>query len=410
MKKISKNITLLFFILLHPLTFGIGQAVVIVPVVDALLEELPTISATIPLCADKDLRDGKRAHQLLFNERVTIEKIDEQSGKAWIKIPYLYFCTYDSKRDNLQKINSYWVPLHALKVLHDNDDISPFPKPISYEKRHIPDETKEPSIATLCIPWRDTKTNIAYSAGTRFVRTDYPAKSESDSLISLSCFHPKTNRSTIIKIPRTHCIIDSDKQPREQQIAHFVTLLKEWANHSTGIIPYVWGGCSFIERYPNEQFTAVADDASGHFIYQSMIHQNPKSGFDCSGLISRAAQIVGLPYYAKNTRTIRLILDPLGADDAIRNGDIIWIEGHVFIISDKDNNKLIEASSYRNGTGRVHEITLSAIFEGINTFEQLKKIHLDQTPVPRINTRTKDVTKPVVVSILKLESIWNNPK
>ncbi len=62
--------------------------------------------------------------------------------------------------------------------------------------------------------------------------------------------------------------------------------------------------------------------------------QHPMSGFDCAGIISRAAQMCGIPYYFKNTYTLAHYLKSLSIDTHLQEGDLIWIPGHVMIVSD----------------------------------------------------------------------------
>ena len=54
----------------------------------------------------------------------------------------------------------------------------------------------------------------------------------------------------------------------------------------------------------------------------------------------------------------------------IQAGDIIWMPGHVIVISDAANNLCIEANGYYKC---VHEIELNKIFLNIDNFKKLSK-------------------------------------
>src|SRR5690606_17679975 len=96
-----------------------------------------------------------------------------------------------------------------------------------------------------------------------------------------------------------------------------------------------------------------------------------KSGFDCSGVIARATQICGIPYFCKNTATIPHCLKPLQKEQELHNGDLILIRGHVMIVFDVAKNLLIEARGYTHGYGKLQEIPINQVFEGIQTYKDL---------------------------------------
>lgn len=101
----------------------------------------------------------------------------------------------------------------------------------------------------------------------------------------------------------------------------------------------------------------------------------------------RAAQTCGLPYFFQNTTTLALNLKKLdpNSNETIEIGDLIWFKGHVMIISDIKNNKIIESVGYGSGWGKVHEIELNKIFYGIDTINDLLKYYQQQKTLKRIN-------------------------
>ncbi|HLB41037.1 MAG TPA: hypothetical protein VJJ83_04555, partial [Candidatus Babeliales bacterium] len=97
----------------------------------------------------------------------------------------------------------------------------------------------------------------------------------------------------------------------------------------------------------------------------------PQTGYDCSCLISRAAQIVGWPYFYKNSATAERNLTAITALNQLAPGDLLWHAGHIMVVSDVEQGLLIEARGYSQGFGCLHEIPLSRIYVGIKTYAEL---------------------------------------
>ncbi len=93
---------------------------------------------------------------------------------------------------------------------------------------------------------------------------------------------------------------------------------------------------------------------------------------DCSGAVFRAAQIVGLPCFSKNTTTLSLELKDVPENDLPRKGDLIFYPGHVTVVSDCEKNLTLETVGYSAGFGYLQEIELSRIFDKITTYQDLK--------------------------------------
>ncbi len=85
----------------------------------------------------------------------------------------------------------------------------------------------------------------------------------------------------------------------------------------------------------------------------------------------RMAKIAGIDFAWKTTTAIRHGQRALMQDDMLQDGDLIWIQGHVMIVSNMQENELIEARGYASGYGCVHRIKLSDMFEDVNSYDDL---------------------------------------
>jgi cell wall-associated NlpC family hydrolase len=203
-------------------------------------------------------------------------------------------------------------------------------------------------------------------------------------------------------------MIFNENKTKKERIADYVTLLKKWAHQKTGSIAYVWGGTSFISTI-NKPFSEVfqTKDVKTYSFYQ---HEDdissPKNGFDCSGLITRATQICAIPYFCKNTTTIAHCLKPLAKETALSEGDLILIKGHVMVVSDIQKNLLIEARSYGHGYGKLHEIPLNKVFDGINNYQDLLEVYFNKKPIKRKDIQGMARDTFANVQLLSMESVW----
>jgi len=390
------------------------QAVVCVPVADLvgspLTTQYPSLGTTIadryyqmPYCGSS--KNGgivcPRVHQLLFNEVVTV--IAAYEHQACITIPHLFYVTAASAEPQ----NLYWtlksnvMPLDTIKTPAADQKIPP---PIDFKSPNVLHE--RPHILALTHPWRDNELKMVFSAGTRFM---YNPENSTDTEYAAYILHPKLCECKIHFIPRSHCAVYEPRTQEEAQ-AYFVTLLKEWAHPKHGNIPYVWGGCSYslvnTENEFKEITTDLAPSTQGSWYEWPQCQKKVKDGFDCAGLIARAAQLSGIPYYYKNTLTLSLHLDELSAQDTLQEGDLIWIPGHVMVISNLKNNLFIEARSYVSGYGIVHEIPLEHVFKDITTYEQLVDAFHHKRKIVRMDRTGKEVQKIARYKLLKMNSTW----
>lgn len=383
------------------------QAVFIKPVVDLFFDQLSLYDATalvhdlynkVPLASYNSRYGCMRATQALFNEVVTIEKrvhneICFDSARLFFDAPdrtgYRYF----------------WTDAHHLLTfdqLHQkNIDTTIFPDPISIDK---PASLYNKNVVTLTLPWYDNVTKKKYSVGTRFVRIP-----EKDSLthLAIKIFDPVTFSIKESAIPQLRCFIETAMSNKARQRS-YVSLLKEWVSKPRRIVPYVWGGASILDCVMNDNFSTESGMLFGekiaYFVRPDM--KMPYSGIDCSGLIARAAQIVGIPYFFKNTLTLAHHLQPLKRGEKLEEGDLIWYPGHVIVVSSLAKNEIIESAGYPSGYGKLHALPVERKFAGIKTYQDLLATYFAKKPL-KILHRDGHVMRTVNHFVIyKFSSIW----
>ncbi|MEX0940731.1 MAG: hypothetical protein WDZ41_05195 [Candidatus Babeliales bacterium] len=391
-----------FFILIP--VYG-QKAVTITPVADLLGQPMKQLDAkniskayqSIPICGKKGTYACPRIHQLLFNEVVTI--LEEKNNEVRIQLPNLFFQT---NKDNTL-YNTYWTlkkNLISFEALKKKDiNLAHIPMPIMYDTQ----KNEPQKIVTLIDPYKEQKTGLSFSAGTRFIK----AKQNQES-IDVYALNPKIMKIITITIPQKICI-EPNSLSNQQKQSLFVQLLKQWANKSTGFIPYVWGGCSFMNLCNTDSFSLqeskLYKNEVSTFFKRTDI-PNPYAGFDCAGLISRATQLCGIPYFYKNTTTLGKNLTPLSPNQKLSAGDLVWLPGHVMVVGDLKKNTIIEARHYSHGYGKLHEIPVNSIFKGINNLAQLQQAFFEKKPLKRLAINQKVVQTINEFKLLRLASVW----
>ena len=396
MKHTIQSLISCIFLLITPCICSVQRkAVVAVPVADLVGQPLRTLQSTakttahayhaLPLCGGKKqpFLSCPRMHQALLHEVVIIQ---EQCGQeVKITVPNVFFITKAHTKPHA----TYWtlkkniIPYDEL----NKGDLQKIPAPISYAHNNV--QAHNRTIATLIAPFYDPVSKQHLSAGTRFV---IASNNQNIKHHSAYVFDKKTKRFTLTSIPKTRCL-RSENTSNLQRIQQFVRLLKQWVRPAQGFIPYVWGGCSVDALCTNNTFDThtmtLHNNKTGSFFARNDIKSQPLTGLDCAGLIVRAAQICGIPFFYKNTTTIAQYLPTLKKHESVQAGDIIWIPWHVMIVSDIENNALIEARGYSHGFGKVHEIALNKVFKGINTYKDLLQAYRTNKPLQRIDKSGK---------------------
>src|SRR3990167_5306648 len=295
-----------------------------------------------------------RLHQLIFNERVNI--IKKQGNDVMVEVPYLFFQTSPKG----QKINHYWSDARYFMPLKSANRYQHWvPAPIDFNQ---PESVSQSNICTLTRPFYYCPTDKSYSAGTRFIVSDQ----DGSALI----FDPVEKKVHHATIPATYCVQNS--------------------------------------QYPTLNYIVKAHTYKDKLYFNYCLQGNYPtcdSGFDCTGLILRAAQIAQIPYFFKNTTTVGFNLKQLQSNEKIENGDLILFSGHIILISDVDKNLVIEARSKYDDYGYIHEIPLCQVFRGIETYADLRKAYETQEKLERLDAHDKIISH-VPIRIMKLNSVW----
>lgn len=347
----------------------------------------------------------RRAHQLLFNEIVTV--LEERGPEIKVRISNFYF----HKADEPYPMDTYWTLRKNVCLFkdlkHQGADSRKLPPPISYKENNIESEPSA-KMVTLKKPFYDPVTKQIYSVGTRFVLASDQdlsgpfGKGHFDTHV----FDVHAHKMKITQIPKSHCVRNYSKNPKDK-IKNFVQVLRLWAYQKDGAIPYVLGGWSWTVTCANQDFEISKESDSKYAINRNDWAHGSKTGFDCMGLIGRAAQICDIPFYIKNSTTLLKDLKTVKKNESLSEGDIIWYPGHVMVISSLKKNLVIEARGYERGEGKVQETSVESIFKNIKTLSELKAAHDAQKPVTVLYYDGRPWRTFKRIKILKLNSIWD---
>lgn len=393
------------------------KGIVIVPIAECVGQPMRTFYPNsnpetryteIPFCgANTTSVTCPRMHQLLLHEQVDI--LQEKDNELYIRIPHAFYVSHDDKKEHQEfwTLKKHIMPYDTLKkhavAMHN------FPEPIARTQNSVntTQSIAKQSIATLKQPFFNRATGQHLSAGTRFVECN--AK-QSSKVVSVYVFDPSTYRFNTIHIPKHLCICNVP-QDKNKCIELFIRILQSWAHQKKPyVIPYVLGGCSFIDTYPAYHFSLKSAIGQGNTQGNAYAYNTAPTtianGFDCSGIILRAAHMAGIPYFCKNTSAIAANLQPLSAHDTLHNGDLIWIPGHVMIVADIQKNTIIEARGYEHGYGKVHEIPIKEQFQGIKTFQHLVDAYNAKKPLIRLDKNGTVVKTITNYKLFKLASVW----
>lgn len=371
------------------------KGVVIQPIADLIGQQLAKNSLnydTLPV-ASPNAHGCPRIHQLIFNEIVEI--VDESATEYCVRIPHLFYVTHNSRKPRCY----YWTDKKNILTLSElaPADIKQLPLPLDFR-----DPTKPAQhIATLIKPLHSKKMGITFSVGTRFV-----IKRTYKGAAIVYAFNPKVYKTIELCLaPTTY--VRSNTQANLTKLHTFVQLLKKWA-HMPGYVPYVWGGCSLTATNNSDAFklTSSLPHAKGKRFAIAQDETSIKTGFDCAGLIARAAQAAEIPYFYKNTHTLSTYMKPVAHKSQMSAGDLIWIPGHVMAIGDLKKSTIIEARHYSHGYGKVHEIPLSEVFQKVNNFDQLFELIAKRRPLKRLHKDGRIVQTVKHAKILSMKSCF----
>ena len=327
--------------------------------------------------ASPEVNACRRAHQGLYNEVLSCK--EELYDCVCLTFPAIVY----GLEDDLQTPrNTFWMHKKYLTWLKDvHPDIINALPPAEYGTK--------PTIV-LIYPWN------GFSIGTRFVcNVDKCTASE------FAIIRPDFVNNTVIEeyIPRAHALYETRQDPAEarklfvQLINDLVDRVSESEGHE--VIPYIWGGGSFITPYKDEFYQADG-------VWQRDGKNDPYSGYDCSELVMRMAKIAGLYFCWKTTTVMQQALPPITSANQLEEGDLIWVKGHVVIVSNIERNEIIESRSYSSGFGCVHRLKLSQLFDGVETYADLLTRCLANETVTFVNAQGQPYGNPYQFNILKL--------
>lgn len=386
------------------------QAITIVPVADLCTQSLSKIYNTndnienlyknMPFAEDKGYYSCPRVHQLLFNEQVVIKQ--EKGEEVECEVPNIFFRT-----ENGNVIRRFWTLKKNIKKLkslkEEGFDLDLFPQPYVDKKGTI---LINNTILTLVLPWYDPVTGQHYSAGTRFKR--YKSK-DNKNYYAIKIVDFKKYKNRVSYVPKKIAYINYSKN-KDLCCKSFIKVLKGWANCGDDFVPYVTGGCSFIKTYKKDNYNKQEKVINGNKIsyWNRPDKTTPRTGMDCSCLVARAAQICGIPYYYKNTTTLAYYLKPLKLCDKLEEGDLIWYIGHVLVVSDLKNNKVLESTGYPFGYGKVHEKDLIKVFKDVKDYKELLERYHKGKPLVRLNNKGEAARDIYKFTLFKMKSSWNS--
>ncbi len=370
-------------------------AVVTAPVLDAIIkpksEQILDSSFYKQLsCAvEKGSLSPFRVHQLIYNEVVKVKEDREHE----LLVELLNVIYVDKQNNN--SACAFWCLKEQVVILDESqyEKFKPYlPEPFEVQSVFEMQNTQ----ITLKEPWYSSMKGVIYSAGTSFRRnSSYDTNDE----YGVYLFNAKPLTIEIMLIPKSKVYAPSGNLLQDR-LKDFVNLLKSWCQYTENEIAYIWGGCSFTEKYlPKFQLVKINNELLWDRTKTACCH----SGFDCSGLVLRAAQIVRLPYWFKNTTTIKKNLASRKATELLAEGDLIWFPGHVMVIADIKNNLVIESRGYAAGYGKVHMTSLKTLFKGISTFDELRRVQYDKGPLMLLNSKGEDLKEITEFDILKIE-------
>lgn len=303
--------------------------------------------------APGSIQNCNRSYQGLFNQ--IVECIEERGDAVKVTIENVKY-----NKSTQPNSNSFWIQKENIIPI----DTLTTPTAIPAMQYGI-----EPTIV-LTYPWN------GFSVGTRFKHVPQCDTREGYAVTFMNFSENSLNQGCI---PRNNAMQEfkhSAKSQRKLFITNLNTFLDRVTKESPEqVIGYVWGGSSFIHGYE----TASAYQKNNAWYRKGNNH--PYTGFDCSSLVMRMAQIAGINFPWKTTAVIELAQAKLTTNDILQEGDLIWIQGHVMIISNLARNEFIEARGYKSGYGKLHRIALSNAFEDITTYDELRAHYQANKPL-----------------------------
>ncbi len=347
------------------------------PIVDLFMcaeqvkKELPASAKNYTACP--------RVNQGLFNE---VFEIDFYSSHVCsIIIPWAIY-GYNAQG---QPQNRYWIARKDLILLSDLP---------SNKLNLLPQFHNQEKIISIKQPFISSSGTI-YSVGTCFVYTN-----QDKSSVTLKYLNSDTLAIEYQPIARDHCIFYDENSlvDRRRLFVQLITGLVDALqnNDIANTIPYVWGGSGFTRGY-----CAGYHNINGRFYRIDQKSTESIGGYDCSNLVLRFAHMANLPYFFKTTAMLEKYGKKFKATNVLEEGDLIWLEGHVAIITDLDNKLITESCGYENGVGKVRTIKLGEFLKDIQSWQDLLDAHFHSKKVIRLDVHGT-AYKESLIKIFKL--------
>lgn len=357
-----------------------NYAVIKYPVID--LYGSATVPESVIPAATRNYAFCARIHQALFNE--CFQVVETSGDMVALSIPWAIYGYDDVGKPQCR----YWAERKNLVML---DTISNH----HTLQESIPHYAHKKNSITLKMPYTDT-TGITYSVGTQFVCTHHQPDQKAFQVVYLDT--QKISLRTMF-VPHA-CAYKQNKQSLHQSRQQFVQLLTEFIGETAqqedyNTVPYVWGGGSFTKPY-SENFN---EDRNG--FHRAERETVPLSGYDCSLLVLRFARMAQLPYTFKTTAMLEKYGKKFTPKDTLQEGDLIWLQGHVVVITDLQNCLVTEAVGYENFYGKLQTLHLSELLKDINSWDDLLHAYYSNRSVMRLDKYGDDF-KQSPVKIFKL--------
>lgn len=361
---------------------------------DSSSEQVKQAYATIPLSwgpAENDRAICPRIHQLLLHDTVTI--LDETPFEAYIQIDSCFIADAQHAKQSI----TGWVLKEHLKDITELE-IKKIPAPITWTAGNI--DRANIKTVTIFTSFGDADGTI-YCAGTRFILN----KLINDTF-EVYAYSQQDHNFKLITIPQSNCMFETYYYSSEEKQSRACFLLGIWTSIPGHCIPLVWGGTSIGTVSQNDNFTLAeySIDNETHYGWQRPYRHIGQvyTGVDASGLILRAAQIVGIPYFCRNSKTAAEFLKAIETQDYPETGDIIWIPGALLMINNVNKHTVITAMSYTSGYGAVVELPLAKVFKNINTYYDLSQAYRNHQPLTLLNKDGSEARTVAEFKILKM--------
>ena len=352
MKTFILSFNLLLFFFVASITSS-DLAIIQYPIIDMC--DNPCDFQNLPASNEAGFQLYNRIHQGLFNELVHCIEIQDNYAKV----------VFDTIK-NLMPSDTpsfFWTPVKNLIPLQNLKNSR-----LSQAIPH-PSYGQEPTIVLLR-PWKN------FSVGTRFKHLPEHDTKKNYGIIRADF---KKHKLIFDSVPHQKALKEIKKNNQAAR-ALFVAIINELLddlekNHPDQIIPYVWGGCSFSQYYKKNSFYKK------NGAWEQNGPNNPYSGYDCSGFIMKMAQIAGLDFPWQTSYAMKFSMKKLSKHNQLQNGDIIWIQGHVIIISNIARNEIIESTGYGGGYGCLHRLKLNERLKDITNYEELLDYYYANKPI-----------------------------